>query len=300
MKKSTTNEFIEKAKLIHGDKYDYSKVTYISNHTKIVIECPIHGEFKQMPYSHLQKHGCKKCNDENKPLKIEDFIKKSNKTHNNKYDYSKVKYVDSNTKIEIICKTHGSFLQNPYQHSIEIGCPNCYEEKHNLTNEKFIKKCINTHGDKYDYSETCYLDSKTKIKINCKKHGSFLQFPFGHLSGQGCKKCTSNISNKEIKFLDYLNIKENCRQLKIGGFLVDAFDENTNTIYEFLGDYWHGNPEIYNKNEINKVTKKTFGELYDFTFFYKFKKLKENGYNIKYIWENDWDNKKLELTIHNI
>lgn len=80
--------------------------------------------------------------------------------------------------------------------------------------------------------------------------------------------------------------------------MVDGYDPNTKTAFEFLGDFWHGNPIVHNRNKINKVTKTTFGELYDFIFNYKFKKLKCSGYNIKYIWESDWDNQNLKLSIY--
>ena len=57
----TKEEFIEKARQVHGDKYDYSKVEYKNNKTKICIVCPIHGEFWQRPNDHLNGRGCDKC-----------------------------------------------------------------------------------------------------------------------------------------------------------------------------------------------------------------------------------------------
>jgi|ERR1035437_368119 hypothetical protein len=296
MKRLTTEKFIEKAIKIHGEKYDYSKSIYTCRHNKILIICKKHGEFNQMAYSHLSGHGCKNCNDENKLLNIIDFIKKAKKIHGNKYDYSETKSIKTNIphrsrKVIIICKKHGDFEQFPFSHLKGSGCKKCYDKNHKLTNKKFIEKCKKIHGNKYDYSETFYNHPKIEIKIICKKHGEFNQLPYGHLGGQGCTKCTSNISNKECRFLDFIgipNTKEN-RQKKILRFSVDGIDINTNTIYEFLGDYWHGNPKIHNKNDINKVSKSTFGELYNFIFNKKFKILKENGYKIKYIWENDWD-----------
>ncbi len=296
----TTEEFIVDAKIIHGDKYDYSELVYTNNHNYVCIICPKHGMFKQKAYSHLQKHGCKKCYNENRVKPNDKFVNECIKKHGNRYDYSKTKYIHSNKKIEIICKTHGSFFQTPYSHSTKTGCPKCYSDKHKLTQEDFIKKCIETHGDKYDYTNTFYIHSKKKVKIICKIHGEFVQYPFGHMNGQGCKKCTSNISNKEIDFLNHLNIKNENRQIRILNFLVDGYDPSTKTVYEFLGDFWHGNPKTHNHSTINNVTKKTYGELYDFTFNYKFKKLKENGYNVCYMWESDWDNKNLNLSFYDV
>lgn len=289
MRKLTTEEFIAKAKLVRGEKYDYSKVNYNGNHSQIIIICPIHGEFVQLSYSHLAGHGCRKCYDKNRTILTEKFINKVRIIHGNKYDYSKVNYIHSRKKIIITCPIHGDFYQFASAHLEGNGCGKCYWENHQLSTEEFVKRASEVHKNYYNYSCTVYRHPKSKIKIICPHHGNFYQLPFGHLSGQGCKKCTSNISHKETLFLDFMKITEENRQQKIFRFLVDAIDISTKTIYKFLGDYWHGNPEIHNKNDINKCTKCTFENLYNFTFNYKFKYLKENGYNIKYIWENDWD-----------
>jgi hypothetical protein len=107
-----TASFIEKAKNIHNDKYDYSKVNYINADTQIIIICREHGEFTQIPDFHInRKCGCPKCSN-NIKLEISEFIEKSNKIHCNKYDYSKVEYVNNRKHVIIICKKHGEFLQN--------------------------------------------------------------------------------------------------------------------------------------------------------------------------------------------
>lgn len=132
------------------------------------------------------------------------------------------------------------------------------------------------------------MTEKVKVIIKCFKHGEFQQSPGNHLQNNGCPKCRSVISKPEIKFLDLLDIK--IRHLTLKKYpskIVDGYDDKTNTIYEFLGDYWHGNPVKFDHNNINKHTKKTFGELYTNTFKI-FDKLKSLGYNIKYIWETDW------------
>ena len=108
-KKLTTEEFIEKARGVHGDKYDYSKVNYINSKTKIYIICPIHGEFEQTPSNHLHKNkpqGCPKCKKNKlrliKSLTSEEFIAKAIEIHGNKYDYSKVKYINARKKVIMI------------------------------------------------------------------------------------------------------------------------------------------------------------------------------------------------------
>jgi hypothetical protein len=125
----TTQIFIEKAKEIHGDKYDYSKVNYINNRTKVCIICPKHGSFWQMPYSHLIGKGCKKCSIEesakNLSFSKNEFIKRAKEVHGDKYDYSKVNYINSKTPITIICPEHGEFTQIPSDHLTGYGCPHC-------------------------------------------------------------------------------------------------------------------------------------------------------------------------------
>ena len=146
-----------------------------------------------------------------------------------------------------------------------------------------------THGNKYDYSLSNYNGSRRKIKIICDKGHIFEQIADNHMSGANCPKCSNCISKKEVKWLDSLNIKEENRQYKIGRYIVDGFDFTTNTVYEFNGDYWHGNPAIYNLEDVNKTSKKTFGELYQYTLD-KENKLKDLGYNVISIWESDFVN----------
>lgn len=196
-KSSTKEKFIEKAKEKHGDKYDYSKVKYITCDTKVCIICPGHGKFWQTPANHTQGKGCPKCKGdklrERRTSTKEEFIKKANEKHNDKYDYSKVHYVNNATKVCIICPEHGEFLQTPANHLVGQGCPTCgFEnslEKNSLTKEDFIKKANEIHDDKYDYSKVEYVNSKTKVCIICPEHGEFLQLSSQHLRGAGCPKC---------------------------------------------------------------------------------------------------------------
>ena len=198
MKKTTT--FIEKARKIHGDKYDYSKVEYVNMQIPVCIICPTHGEFWQIPHVHLKGSGCKECAREKKVLDS-DFIEKARKIHGDKYDYSKVEYKHSKKKVCIICPTHGEFWQTPNTHLKGNGCPECAKitiiNKKTKTTEQFIKEAMKVHGDKYDYSKVEYRNSKKEVCIVCPIHGEFWQKPINHLSGHGCQKC--NKSNKLTK-----------------------------------------------------------------------------------------------------
>ena len=124
----STDEFIRKAIQVHGDKYDYSKVNYINNRTKVCIICQEHGEFWQSPYKHLLGQGCPKCNKTNK-LTSEEFIRKAKEIHGSEYDYSNVKYLNTDKKVCIICPEHGEFWQTPHSHLYGQGCPKCNCEK---------------------------------------------------------------------------------------------------------------------------------------------------------------------------
>lgn len=129
----TNTSFMEKAKIIHKNKYSYSKVIYKDTNTKVIITCPEHGDFEQTPGSHLSGARCRKCSQIEVNLKItstkEEFIEKANMIHFNKYDYSKVSYVNNAVKVRIICPKHGIFKQIPKIHLRGAGCPRCKESK---------------------------------------------------------------------------------------------------------------------------------------------------------------------------
>jgi len=204
MKKLTTENFIEKSKKIHGDKYDYSLVDYINSSTKIKIICPIHGTFEQVPSSHMNNVGCSICSGK-KRLTKKEFIIKANQVHNNKYDYHLVEYRNNSTKIKIICDQHGVFEQTPNRHvSKKQGCSICYGNKKSTT-EEFIIKANKKHFNKYDYSLVKYESCMEKVDIVCKKHGLFKQKPNCHLNGQGCPVCKLSKGEKKVKY--FLNKK---------------------------------------------------------------------------------------------
>jgi hypothetical protein len=307
-KRSNTDEFIKKAKEKHGDdKYDYSEVKYIDSETKVIIICKIHGEFEQRPETHLQGCGCRKCGIVNRANKnrsnTDEFKLEATEIHEDKYDYSKVEYIDSTTKVIIICKIHGEFEQAPSGHLQGAGCNQCAIETNtnNLKSntDEFIKKAIKKYGDKYDYSKVEYIASREKVIIICKTHGEFEQRPTDHLSGYGCYRCSysKQFSNTQIKWLQFLSVyyniqiqhAENDTEYKIQNtrYKADGYCKETNTIYEFHGDFWHGNPNLFKENEYNKKTKCTFGELYQKTLE-KEQTIKNLGYNLVTIWESDW------------
>lgn len=191
-KKLTTETFIQKAREVHGDKYDYSKVNYINSYTKVEIICPIHGSFWQTPGHHLHGEGCKHCHRKNF-YTTEIFIEKAKQIHGNKYDYSKVEYKGNKIKVCIICPEHGEFWQEAHSHLQGHGCPQCAKKlisnQQRLTTEEFVNRAKNIHNNIYDYSKINYINLRTPVTIICMKHGEFQQTPEKHLLGRGCRKC---------------------------------------------------------------------------------------------------------------
>ena len=189
--------FIKEAAEIHGDLYDYSKVEYINTHTKVLIIDPDYGEFWQTPRNHLSGQGNPKRgvikSQKSQTDTTEDFVRKAIEIHDDLYDYSKVKYVDSYTKVLIIDPDYGEFWQAPNSHLQGVGSPNRgIESARKLrlkTREKFIKDANLIHGDLYDYSKVEYIGAKREVVIICSKHGEFAQTPNSHLRGSGCAKC---------------------------------------------------------------------------------------------------------------
>ena len=222
-----------------------------------------------------------------KRLSTEEFIAKARLVHGEMYDYSKVIYDFSNRKVIIGCTTHGDFLQNPNNHLNGQWCPRC-RGNIKFTVSDFVKRARKVHGIFYDYSKTDYRSSHINVCITCPKHGDFYQAPTSHWNGFGCPKCACyRVSVPETEFLDFLNIPSVDRQVCICRKNVDGIDKLSNTIYEFLGDFWHGNPTKYNPAHINVFCKKSFGTLYAETLS-KFSVLKSTNYHVKYVWESDW------------
>lgn len=217
LNKSTTEEFINKAKEIHGDKYDYSKVIYKNNFTKVKIICCKHGEFEQIPHNHLNGSICLKCsyeeNTKNLTKTKEFFINQATKIHGDKYDYSFVNYIKSIKPVEIVCKIHGMFKQTPSTHVRGSGCIKCnkisYKHKVAIDNLELLKERIGIlHKDKYKYDFSNYQNQHSKILITCPDHGNFLQKMHSHLRGTGCKFC-SDISNyKKSNWIKKANGKQ--------------------------------------------------------------------------------------------
>ena len=215
MAKLTTEEFIQKAKSVHGDRYDYSKVKYVNNQTKVCIVCKEHGEFWQVPYTHLNGHGCSKC-----AYKVvrkrhiysqEEIIGKIQSLFGERYSFEKVIYKSMKVPIILVCHEkdengveHGEFSMRPVNiFSSHQECPKCSQESRIRLQrkpvEKFIEEAAKVHGGLYEYYKVNYINTSTKVCIVCPIHGDFWQTPSNHLNGKGCPYCSGNAKkwNKE-------------------------------------------------------------------------------------------------------
>lgn len=247
MKKYTTESFIKKAKEIHGEKYDYSKVSYVNSQTKICITCPKHGDFWQTPNMHLSKNGCPKCFNERrnkeKLLTKEKFVERANIIHGQKYDYSKVDYVNIMTKVCIICPEHGEFWQTPNDHiNCKHACPKCSHRSFKKTANEFIEESKRVHGNKFDYSKVEYKNENTPVCIICPEHGEFWQTPHSHLLGNGCRKCSDKINGKlkRISLEEFIRKSKEIHENRYDYSKVDyeSTDKKVCIICPEHGEFW--------------------------------------------------------------
>ena len=302
----TTEQFIRKAKQIHKDKYNYSKVKYINSKIPVEIICPSHGSFFKTPNAHLsQQSGCPVCSGHKRCFL--ELLSKSHKIHQRKYDYSKFIFKNMNTKSIIICPFHGEFKQAMSKHIYQkTGCAKCGTLKAAKANRKdfemFVNEAKKIHNEKYSYEKSTYINIHTPIEIICPLHGSFFQSPTNHIhhhNQNGCPLCAnSRYSKCAIEWLcsiakhENINIQhaENGGEYTIPGtkYRVDGYCKETNTIYEFYGDVFHGNLNKFEQHELcHPFTNETAIELYNKTIARE-QQIIKMGYNIISIWEEQW------------
>ncbi len=238
-KRLTINQFIDKARNIHGDKYDYNKSIYIKSQSKLIITCPKHGDFYITANSHLNGVGCTRCNGRI-VHNTESFIAQGKLIHGDKYNYENSIYVSSQLPIKIICVNHGLFEQTPNNHLSGSGCPRCTGKF--KTTHDFINQAKKIHGERYDYSKSNYTLWNVKLIVICKKHNEFLITPNNHFYGKGCPKCSS--SKGEIVIENYLD-KNNVEYIKNKRFVdckfikplpFDFYIQNKNICIEYDGE----------------------------------------------------------------
>lgn len=126
-------EFIRKSREVHGDKYGYSKSIYIHADHPLIVTCPIHGDFTQIPRNHYNGSKCHKCTNEatrERCVKdVDKFKEDADKVHNKFFNYDKVVYINNKVPVIITCPDHGDFEARPDNHLYGTGCGRCNESR---------------------------------------------------------------------------------------------------------------------------------------------------------------------------
>lgn len=290
--KSNTEEFIRKARIKHGDFYDYSKTEYNGKDVPVIIICPEHGEFLQTPHDHLSGNGCPKCGllkrAQKRRSNTEKFVARAKEIHGDTYDYSETEYTGAFSPVTIICRKHGPFTISAHNHLNGQGCPLCGNEKkgayRKVSLEDFIRRANKKHHNKYDYSLVDLKNTWSKVDIICPIHGKFSQKANDHLRGIGCPECGKRfgISEKEVlnalenkygnvayqKPFPFLKSKTSCQT-------VDFFLPDYNIGIEYQGDQ-HFRPKTRFGGEIGYEKIKDRDTR-------KFQKCEANGIKMFYI-----------------
>lgn len=307
----TYDRLIKKSHEIHENRFDYSKIKpeHINSvYSVILIICTICDyEWEPTIHNHINgKSGCPSCSDLI-PWTLERFISKGRKIHGNKFCYDKITPNDikgASSKVPVSCNDCGyEWLPRIGNHiNGRYSCPSC-SNKEPWTLDRFIKSARNLHGDKYNYNfvtADMIINVKSRIMIICNrcqlKWNPTIQ---DHINGKTeCPHCSMSrgYSNAQIKWIEDIIRQENITiqySLSPGGEhsilgvgKVDGFYLQTNTVYEYHGDFWHGNPNKFNQNDINPVSKKSYGELYTKTL-QRDRTIRDLGYNLIVKWETD-------------
>lgn len=294
----TLDQMKEIARKRHNDEYDYSLITKIDFYRQPVpIRHKMCGQIFQLPLGYHASMGTRcPCLHKSKKMNNESFLEKCHKQNlHERFDLSKVNYTFSNVKICIGCLgCSKEFWSTPNNFLRGKGCPECSGKL--ITTDTFKEKIKDQFGDELDCSKANYVNAWTPVTVACTKHNEEFEVkPFMLYRGSGCKRCAYRkgfVSKKEIDWLDKLQIPVNNRQKCIMNgkkkYMVDALVDKT--IYEFYGEYWHGDPRVYpDRSFINQTMKKTMDQLYEETLERQ-TALQKLGYEVKFVWEYDWNN----------
>lgn len=305
----TLDQLKEIARKRHNDEYDYSLIEKIDfYHQPVPIIHRICGKIFQLPLGYHASSGTRcPCLNKYKKMNTESFLAKCHKQNlQEKFDLSKVNYVKSNIKICIGCLTCSrEFWSTPNNFLRGKGCPECSGTI--INTEIFHKKLKRLYGDTIDVSDAIFDNMNANVLITCTKHQEKFEVKTYKLYTGAivCKRCAYRkgfVSKKEIDWLDKLQIPINNRQKCIMNgkrkYLVDALVDKT--IYEFYGEYWHGDPRVYpERSFVNRTMEKTMDQLYEETIEREFE-LHKLGYEVKFVWEYDWNNGDLFSKNHPI
>lgn len=289
-KKSTIDAFIEKAKKIHGDKYNYDKVDYKNNRTKVVISCALHGEFCQSPANHLAGKGCQLCGRKRasdfRKKSTEEFLLATRNKFGDKFTYDFSNFDGVNSHINITCPIHGEFKAYCVTHLYSThGCYGCFLDACNSRSvqtrehrvDEYIKAANIVHNNAYIYAEEDYKNMKSRIRIFCPKpkHGWFTRYCENHLYDMaGCPICNVNFSKPQeqlAEFLQSLGVKTQLNFSMEDKKHIDIFCPDLNLGFEFDGVYWHSEKFVPTRYHLNKTLQ-----------------AKKQGIRLVHVFEDEW------------
>lgn len=242
-KRITSDDFIHRARALHGNKYDYSNAEYTGVRSKVEIMCLEHGSFWVTPNNHIaNKSGCPGCarhmsGSTQRTVASQTFLEDCNKVHNFKYTYDDVEYINAHTKVRVSCPVHGTFHIAPYSHRQGQGCMKCgiatRSHKNTLTSEQFLMKSGAVHGNKYIYDYVDYVKSTIKVQIVCPHHGPFMQRPTQHMTGEGCPECGKyRWFSEQGGYSDQYFVNNPSEKQKRGMLYLLRFTSNIETFYK--------------------------------------------------------------------
>lgn len=263
-KKLTIEEFVEKARFVHGDEYDYSKTEYINSYEKVCIICPKHGEFWMTPNAHISaKHKCPKCSHQSYKYSYDEIVNKINEKYP-QISISNQAFNGLRNKGEFFCNAvdecgnkHG-FFEKKVADVLRYGCPKCGRYA-KLNKDIFIERSNKAHSNKYDYSNAEYINFETKVCIICPKHGEFWQSPHSHLSGVGCPLCSKENNINETILYEFIRNNIDCEVIRekkfewLGLKSLDIFIPKLNIAIEYQGEQhfepinFYGGIKTYNE-----------------------------------------------------
>lgn len=321
-RKVPLDEMLKRFAEKHKGKFTYPEIEnyYVDGSTKLNIKCETHGIFTQTAHSHLYG-GCSKCADAkiseqtkgverpDRRTTTEEYIVKANKKHNNRYKYTKTVYVKSkDTKIIVTCDDHGDFEISPKYHLSGKGCQICHDNEQvkqsRLKLPALIQKFNGIHESKYKYDKVVLVGDAANVPIivHCTTHGDFSILVQKHYT-HGCPECEKDNPKKKrssikqskpanhwldtmerilgITLVREFRLPENLRRA------VDGYDPTTRTVYQFHGDYFHGNPDVHDELSYNDLKSMTFGQVFDESCRYD-QEIIDLNYNLEIMWENDW------------
>lgn len=286
--KYSTESYIQVATKVHAGKYTYPQTVYTGSHLKLIITCPVHGEFNQEAAAHLRGSGCPLCpKDKVKGTWKENYTNKCNQKHDHKYDYSKIELRKASDKITIGCPTHGDFTQAANKHASGQGCPKCKGSRISDTKAGdgniFHQQAAARLEAGFDDSKFIYTRSFTPSVMICPEGHEFEISPNNFLRGRGCPLCSNLYSSGELEiceFLDTLNVEYETHSKIIPPYEVDIFIPSMNLGIEYNGAYWHSRHASrgQHRNKMNLMN--------------------EKGYRLIQVFELDWlENKQIVQSI---